>query len=63
MSEVRIENPLIDAFIDAAQDVGIPNNDDLNGASQEGVGRCQASQAAGFPVYHRGGLRVAESRA
>jgi choline dehydrogenase len=48
VSEVRIDNPLIDAFIDAADSIGIPRNDDLNGESQEGVGRCQASQRRGF---------------
>jgi choline dehydrogenase len=48
VSRVRIENPLNDAFIAAAQEAGIPFNADLNGDSQEGVGICQASQKRGW---------------
>jgi choline dehydrogenase len=48
VSEVRIDSPLIDAFIEAAENLGVSRNDDLNGASQEGVGRCQAAQRRGF---------------
>ena len=48
VSEVRIDSPLIDAFIATAGNAGIPINDDLNGASQEGAGRCQASQRRGL---------------
>lgn len=68
VSEVRIDSPLIDAFIETAQNLGIPGNDDLNGASQEGVGRCQAAQRRGFrhttaaayvwPVRRRANLTV-----
>ncbi|MDJ0929452.1 MAG: GMC family oxidoreductase N-terminal domain-containing protein, partial [Gammaproteobacteria bacterium] len=68
VSEVRIDSPLIDAFITTAANKGIPVNDDLNGASQEGVGRCQASQRRGFrhttaeayiwPVRNRANLKV-----
>ena len=48
VSRVRIDNPLNDAFIAAAQEAGIPFNTDLNGDSQEGVGICQASQKRGW---------------
>jgi choline dehydrogenase len=48
VSEVRIQHPLIDHFIVAAREIGIPYNDDLNGESQEGVGRCQALQRRGL---------------
>ena len=48
VSRVRIDNPLNEAFIEAATQVGIPYNPDLNGDSQEGVGPCQASQKRGW---------------
>jgi choline dehydrogenase len=48
VSRVRIGNPLNEAFIAAAVEAGIPYNPDLNGASQEGVGFCQASQKRGW---------------
>jgi len=48
VSKVRIDNPLNQAFIEAAVQAGIPHNPDLNGDSQEGVGPCQASQKRGW---------------
>ena len=48
VSRVPISNPLNEAFIQAAQEAGIPYNPDLNGASQEGVGICQATQKRGW---------------
>jgi len=47
VSKIRISHPLTETFIEAAKEVGIPFNKDLNGASQEGVGYCQASQYKG----------------
>ena len=38
---------LVDAIIAASVEAGIPPNGDFNGASQEGVGRYQATAAAG----------------
>ena len=35
---------ITDAYIDAAVSVGIPRNDDVNGAVQEGIGRIQLNQ-------------------
>lgn len=68
VSWVRIDNPLNQAFVDSAKEVGIPFNADLNGASQEGVGFCQATQKRGWrhstaqaflrPAQERPNLRV-----
>ena len=68
VSKVRIDNPLNEAFIEAATQVGIPYNPDLNGDSQEGVGPCQASQKRGWrhstaraflaPALNRTNLKV-----
>ena len=62
------KNELADAFIESAQAIGIPRNDDFNGASQEGTGYYQAttrngrrcSTAVGYlrPVLKRPNLRV-----
>ena len=38
VSRVQHEYPITDAYIDAAVGLGIPRNDDLNGADQEGIG-------------------------
>jgi choline dehydrogenase len=44
----RFRHRVTDAFIDAAQQVGIPFNPDFNGAEQEGVGYGQLSQRRGW---------------
>jgi choline dehydrogenase len=59
---------LCEAFIAAAGALGIPKNDDFNGAGQEGVGyfqttsrrgrRCSAAVAYLRPARHRANLRV-----
>ena len=41
-------HPLLDAWIEAAQDAGHPRNDDFNGAVQDGVGRYQVTQRRGL---------------
>lgn len=61
-------HPLCDAFIAAAGQVGIPRNDDFNGATQEGAGYFQTtsrrgrrcSTAVGYlrPARRRANLRV-----
>ena len=38
VSRVRHEYPITDEYIAAAEALGIPRNDDLNGATQEGIG-------------------------
>jgi choline dehydrogenase len=39
--------PLGETFVDAAAEVGIPRNDDFNGATQKGVGRYHLTQKDG----------------
>jgi choline dehydrogenase len=47
VSNHRQNDPLSDAFIQAATQVGIPANDDFNGASQEGAGYYQTTTRNG----------------
>ena len=47
VSESRSMHPIVEAFVDACEQVGIPRNDDLNGAAQEGAGRFQVTQRNG----------------
>lgn len=49
VSRPRYVNPLVTAFVEAAQQAGIPLNADFNGASSEGVGL--------FSVFEREGRR------
>lgn len=68
VSDLRLRRPIADHFIAAAQETGIPFNDDYNGATQEGVGYFQQtaykglrwSTAKGFlkPVRDRRNLIV-----
>lgn len=44
----RLSNPLIKAFMQAAEACGHPTNPDYNGASQSGVGLAQATQKRGW---------------
>lgn len=63
VSTARDLNPLSQAFIDAAQQVGLAYNDDFNGATQEGVGPYQLTQGSGRRwSAARGYLRPAMSR-
>jgi len=43
VSNQRFRNEIIDAVIEAAVGLGIPRNDDFNGAAQEGVGYYQGT--------------------
>lgn len=45
--DLRSPNPFSRRFIEAAQQAGIPANDDFNGAEQEGVGMFQVTQHNG----------------
>jgi choline dehydrogenase-like flavoprotein len=47
VSESRSMHPVVEAFVDACEEVGIPRNDDHNGAVQEGAGRFQVTQRDG----------------
>ena len=71
VSDSRSMHPLVDLMIEAAVAAGIPANDDLTGASQDGVGRFQVTQKGGFrhstadaylhPVGDRPNLEVRDS--
>jgi choline dehydrogenase len=57
-------NPLVERYLVAAQEAGIPFNPDLNGASQEGCGPLQATLAKGSRCSAADAyLRPARSRA
>jgi len=68
VSDIRLRRAVTDAFIEAAQQAGIPPNDDINGKTQEGVGYFQLtthkgrrwSTARGYlkPVRNRPNLKV-----
>lgn len=68
VADLRDPNPLTQAFVRAGMEIGIPHNDDFNGAEQEGIGICQVTQkdgkrcstAVGFllPALQRSNLTV-----
>lgn len=68
VSDVPERNELCEAFIAAGQEIGIPRNDDFNGAEQEGVGyfqltvrngrRCSTAVAFLRPAMKRANLQV-----
>jgi choline dehydrogenase len=68
VSDQRDAHELCDAFIAAAEESGVPRNDDFNGARQEGAGyfqtttrqgrRCSAAVAYLHPARRRAHLRV-----
>ncbi len=68
VSNMRIQRPICDAWVAAAQAEGYPFNADYNGASQEGVGyfqlttrngrRCSAAVAYLKPVRARENLQI-----
>ena len=68
VSDVGARHELIEAFIAGAQQMGVPRNEDFNGAMQEGVGyyrltthkgwRCSAAQAYLKPARNRPNLRI-----
>ncbi|HZP77068.1 MAG TPA: GMC family oxidoreductase N-terminal domain-containing protein [Pseudolabrys sp.] len=63
VSSIKGENPLIEAFIGAAQAKGIPRTHDFNGAAQEGVGYYQLTTRNGWRMSAaQAYLRPAESR-
>ena len=67
-SDIEARHPLIEAFIAAAVEIGIPQNRDFNGAMQEGAGyyqlttrhgvRCSAATAYLRPARSRANLDV-----
>lgn len=68
VANMRIEREICKRFIDAAEDVGVPRNDDFSGAEQDGVGYFQltarnglrCSTAVGYlrPAKRHGNLEV-----
>lgn len=68
VSNMRLQRPICDAWVEAAQAAGHPFNPDYNGAQQEGVGyfqlttrngrRCSAAVAYLNPVRKRPNLRI-----
>ena len=68
VSDMRVRRDVCDAFIAAAEELGIPRRDDFNGAEQEGAGYFQitarnglrCSTAVGYlrPVRRRDNLRI-----
>jgi len=47
VSNMRVEREICDALIAAANEIGIPRNDDFNGATQEGAGYFQLTAKDG----------------
>jgi choline dehydrogenase len=47
IEDLRDPNPMTRAFVRAAVEAGLPANDDVNGAVQDGVGLCQVTQRRG----------------
>ncbi|MEL6620077.1 MAG: choline dehydrogenase [Pseudomonadota bacterium] len=68
VSNMRIQRPICDAWVAAAQAAGYPFNPDYNGETQEGVGyfqltaengrRCSSAVAFLKPVKHRQNLQI-----
>ncbi|MBE7420430.1 MAG: choline dehydrogenase [Ideonella sp.] len=68
VSDIGAKHELIEAFIDGARSLGVPRNDDFNGARQEGVGyyqlttwqgwRCSTAKGYLDPARGRPNLRV-----
>lgn len=68
VSPIREKHELVEAFIGAAGELGIPRTDDFNGASQEGAGyyqltsrngwRCSSAKAYLKPARRRANLTV-----
>ena len=68
VSDMRVRRDVCDAFIAGAEEIGIPRNDDVNGAQQEGAGYFQltarngrrCSTAVGYlrPARRRPNLRI-----
>ena len=50
VSDIGAKHELIEAFIGGAQQIGVPRNDDFNGAQQEGAGYFQLTTHKGWRV-------------
>ena len=68
VSDMRVHREVCNAFIEAAEEIGVPRNDDFNGKTQEGAGYFQltsrhgrrCSTAVGYlnPVRSRPNLEI-----
>ena len=68
VSDMRVRRDVCDAYIAAAEELGIPRNNDFNGANQEGAGyfqltarkgwRCSAAVAYLRPIRNRPNLDI-----
>lgn len=68
VSDLRLRREIADRFVEAAQQIGIPANPDVNGATQEGVSyfqqtaykglRCSSAKAFLRPAQKRSNLTV-----
>lgn len=68
VSDIEEKHELMEAIIRGAQELGVPRNDDFNGATQEGVGyyqlftrkgwRCSTAVAYLRPAENRPNLRI-----
>ena len=68
VSNMRVHRDICHAFISAAEEIGVPRNDDFNGAVQEGAGyfqltskngrRCSSAVAYLNPVRGRANLEI-----
>ena len=64
VSDIGIRHPLVEAFIGAGQELGIPRNPDFNGKTQEGVGYFQLNTHKGLRASTaRTYLKAARGRA
>jgi choline dehydrogenase len=55
VTKIREVDPVVSSYVEAAASLGIPRNDDFNGARQDGVGQ--------FQVTHRKGMRFSSNEA
>lgn len=68
VSDMRVHRDVCNGLIDAAEEIGIPRNDDFNGAVQEGAGyfqltaknglRCSSAAAYLRPARKRDNLKI-----
>lgn len=68
VTDMRVHRDVCNGLIDAAEEIGIPRNDDFNGAVQEGAGyfqltarnglRCSSAVAYLRPARKRGNLTI-----
>lgn len=64
VSDIGAKNPLIEAFIDGAGEIGVPRSNDFNGAQQEGAGYYQLTTWKGWRwSTAKGYLKPARQRA